>query len=94
MSRKDQVSAVARVAGITTKQAHLALDAVGAIAKLSLLEDEKIALPGLGVFVVHRRRPRRAMNPSTGVMMDLPASASVKFRPCTDLRDSVKEKHS
>jgi DNA-binding protein HU-beta len=94
MTRRDQVDVVARIAGITTAQARLALDGVAGLVKVGLERDGKIALAGVGTFSVHQRRPRNIANPQTGALMELPASAVVKFKPVPNLRDSVKERHS
>lgn len=95
MTRREQVEAVASVAGITPAQARMALDAVGGLVMAGLLsEGEKSTLPVLGTFTVQRRRPRTVRNPATGVMMDLPASAVVKFRPSSALRKIVNERHA
>jgi nucleoid DNA-binding protein len=95
VTRRDQIDAVADVAGITAAQARLALDAVGALIAIALLEQEpKITIAGAGTFTIRHRRPRTIRNPATGVMMDLPASAVVKFRPTPDLRKAVEERHA
>ena len=94
MTRRDQVDAVAHVAGITTKQAAAALDAVAGLVLVGLLEEERFSFVRLGVFTVRRRAPRRVRNPQTGVMMDLPSSAAVKFKPAPELRRRVEERHS
>lgn len=94
MTRKDQVSIVSHIAGITTAQARLALDALGGIIMAGLLEEEKIVLPGVGSFTVQRRSPRNVVNPQTGMIMELPATAVIKFKPAPGLRESVKERHS
>jgi DNA-binding protein HU-beta len=94
MTRRDQVQAVASVAGITTAQARLALDAVGGLVKVGLLEDQKMVLAGVGTFLVVDRRARNIRNPATGVMMELPATSVIKFRPVPDLRASVEEAHA
>lgn len=93
MTRRDQVEAVAKVAGITAAQARLALDAVGGLVKVGLLEEERFTLAGVGTFTVQRRRARNITNPRTGLIMELPAVSAVKFRPTPDLRESVKTRH-
>jgi len=94
VTKRDQVDVVADVAGITSAQAHKAIDAVGALIIAGLVEDGRFAFHGLGTFFVQQRNPRRVMNPSTGVMMDLPASAVVKFKPSPELRKRVMERHA
>jgi DNA-binding protein HU-beta len=80
MTRKDQIDAVANVAGITREQARSALDAVAAVVRAGLeQEDERVSIVGLGAFSLRHRSPRLVRNPRTGVMMDLPASVSVRF---------------
>jgi DNA-binding protein HU-beta len=94
MIKRDQVLVVASVAGITTKQARAALDAVAGLVANGLVEDGHFSFSGLGTFAVHHRRPRRINNMRTGLMMDLPASAVVKFKPSAELRQRVKERHA
>lgn len=94
MTRRDQIDAVADVAGVTAAQARLALDAVAALIRVGLLEEEKFALAGVGTFSVQRRRPRNVNNPSTGLIMHLPASAVVKFKAMPTLAGAIKERHS
>jgi len=94
MTKRQQIDAVAIAAGITARQARDAIDAVAAVVRVALLQEGRIKLDGLGTFAVQQRRPRRVRNPSTGVIMDLPASAVVKFRPVPDLRASVEVEHT
>jgi DNA-binding protein HU-beta len=94
VTRRDQVDVVAETAKLTTEQARDALDAVAGVIAYGLLEDEQIKIERLGSFVVRRRGPRRVRNPATGVMMDVPATAVVLFRPVPQLRDRVKERHA
>ena len=94
MTKRDQIDVVAHAAGITTRQARAAIDAVGALITASLLEEERFSYSGLGTFMVIRRRPRRVSNPRTGVLMDLPAKTVVKFKPAPELRKRVEERHA
>jgi DNA-binding protein HU-beta len=94
MTKRDQVDAVAQMAGITSKQARKALDTVAALIATGLLEEGRFAFNGLGTFAVQRRGPRTIRNPSTGMMMDLPASAVVSFKAAPELRDRIKERHA
>ena len=94
MTKRDQVDAVAKIADITPAQARDAIDAVCGLIKVGLLEEERFTLSGVGVFTVERRRQRNVTNPHTGVMMTLPATAVVKFRPTPDLTAKIKERHS
>lgn len=94
MTRRDQVDAVAKAANLTTTQARDALDAVAGVIAHGLLEEEQSRVERLGIFTVRRRRPKQVYNPATGVMMDIPATAVVLFRPVPPLRESIKERHA
>lgn len=90
MTRRDQITQVARAAGITARQARDALDAYAAVTRFELVEDGRSTFHGVGTFTLFVRRPRRVTNPRTGHLMDLPATTTVKFRPFPELRESVK----
>jgi DNA-binding protein HU-beta len=91
ITKNEQIDALADAAGITAKQARLALDVMPGIVLAGLLEDERITITGLGTFEVARREPRRLMNPATGAMMDIPAKKVVKFKPSRYVREKVEE---
>jgi nucleoid DNA-binding protein len=93
MTKRDQAVLVSRATGLNARQARDALDAVAGVIRVGLLEEGKIKLDGVGTFSVQRRSPRTVVNPSTGVSMDLPATAVVKFKPVPELRASVEERH-
>jgi DNA-binding protein HU-beta len=94
MTKRQQIDAVSFAAGLTARQARDAIDAVSAVVRLALRQDGKIRIDGLGTFMIQQRRPRRVRNPSTGVMMDLPASAVVKFKPTPELRAIMEAEHT
>lgn len=91
MTKDEQVRIVAQYAGITSKQARDAIDAVVALVAAGLVADGRIVLHGLGSFDKHRRGPRRIRNPATGDMMDVPAKTVVKFKPSSYLRERVEK---
>jgi DNA-binding protein HU-beta len=90
ITKDEQVQAVAEATGLTAKQARDALDAVVATVAAGLRADDKITLHGLGMFERYVRSPRRVMNPSTGVMMEIPAKVAVKFKPSAGFRALVE----
>jgi DNA-binding protein HU-beta len=94
ITRDDQIQAVATAAGITAQQARAALDAVASVVVAGLTDHDYVTIQGLGRFVIQHRRPRRVRNPSTGMIMDLPASVGVKFRPAAYLREQVERAHT
>ncbi len=90
MTKAELVSAIAKGAGITKKQADAALKSgVSAIAS-ALKKGERVAIPGLGIFSVKKRAARKGRNPRTGDVIQIPARKVVTFRPAKELRDSIK----
>lgn len=94
ITKDEQINLVADVAGITSKQARIALDTITGLVVVGLLEHARVTLHGLGSFSVQRRSPRRVRNPATGVMMDLPATVAIKFRPTAHVRERVEKAHT
>ena len=99
MTKKDQVDALrfaakARGFDLSLDQARDVLDAVASVIRVGLEQEGKIRIDGLGTFTVQKRRPRVGRNPKTGEVIDLPASATIKFKPVPDLRASVEAKHA
>jgi DNA-binding protein HU-beta len=90
ITKDEQVQAVAAATGLSNKQARYALDATVALVVAGLRADGKITLHGLGMFEKQRRSERRVRNPSTGVMMDVPAKTVIKFKPSSALRALVE----
>ena len=94
ITRDEQVRAVAAAAGITAQQARFALDAVAGVVTAGLEDHDHVTIQGLGRFVVQHRGPRRVRNPATGMIMDLPATVAVRFKPSAYLRERVERAHT
>lgn len=93
ITKDEQIRVVADAAGIRPQQARIAIETVVGLVLAGLVRDERFMLHGLGTFLVARRRARRVMNPATRVLMDLPPSTVVKFKPTLDLRKRVEDKY-
>jgi len=90
MTKAELVSAVAKGAGITKKQADAALKAAISAIAGSLKKGERVAIPGFGIFTVRKRAAGKGRNPRTGAVINIPARKVVTFRPAKDLRESIK----
>jgi len=77
--------------GLTKKDATEIVDVILAGITDSLINGEKVSLPGFGTFEVKDRAARQGQNPSTGEKMMIPASKNVKFTPGKPLKDAVKK---
>jgi len=90
MTKAELVTAIAKGAGITKKQADDALKAAVESVSNALKKGERVAIPGLGIFSVRERAARKGRNPRTGDVIDIPARKVVVFKPAKDLRGGVK----
>jgi integration host factor beta subunit len=55
-----------------------------------LVQGNRIELRGFGTFSLRQRKARRAHNPSTHQMLDIPAKKMPMFRAGKELRDYLK----
>ena len=56
-----------------------------------LRTDGEITLPGWGKFRIVEHKGRRLKNVNTGLMDQIPPVKTVKFEPCTRLKNYAKE---
>ncbi len=90
MTKAELISAIAKSAGLTKKQADAAFKAaVDAVAN-SIKKGERVAIPGFGTFSVRQRAARKGRNPRTGAVIEIPGKKVVVFRPAKNLREGVK----
>ena len=90
MTKAELVSAIAKGAGLTKKQADAALKAAVSAVSEALKKGERVAVPGFGIFSVRERAARKGRNPRTGGIIEIPARKVVVFRPAKSLREGVK----
>ena len=90
MTKAELVSAIAKGAGLTRKQADAALKAAVSALSEALKKGERVAVPGFGIFSVRERAARKGRNPRTGEVIDISARKVVVFKPAKDLREGVK----
>ncbi len=70
--------------------AERAFEAVGEALVGLVGEGKDIRWPGIGTFRIKERKPRRARNPRTGEMMEIPARKVLTFVPAKHLKETVK----
>lgn len=89
MNKTDLINAIS-AAGLSKADSKKALEAVlGSIAD-ALKAGDKVALIGFGTFSVNERPERQGLNPATKQQITIPAKKVVKFKPGSELADSVK----
>jgi len=90
MNKKELVEAMAGSAEISKAAAEMALNGMLAAVTGALADGDKVTLVGFGTFSTVKRSARKAKNPQTGAMIDIPEKVVAKFKPGSKLADAVK----
>ncbi len=91
MTKTELISAVANKAGITKKDADVAVNAILASISDALVGGEKVSIVGFGTFEVRDRKEKQVINPQTKKMMTAPASKAPAFKPGQALKNAVNK---
>ena len=58
-------------------------------AKVTRKAQPRFTYPGFGTFTKKRREPRKARNPRTKELIEIPASTTITFAPGQELREHL-----
>lgn len=93
MTRSVLIDKVAEKAeGLTRKQTEIVLETIFDGVKEALSKGEKVEIRGFGNFRLKQRKPRKARNPKTGAIVDVPFKKVLHFKVGKALRDALNEK--
>lgn len=88
MNKNELVRAIANKAGITLKDAAIALDGfIGAVTD-GLKEGEKVQISGFGTFEIKEKPERDGFNPKTGEQIRISATKIPVFKFGKAYKDS------
>ncbi len=90
MNKAQLIDAIAAEAGLTKADAKKALDAFVKSTSDALKNGDRVALIGFGTFAITTRTERTGRNPQTGKEIVIPAKKVVKFKPGSELNDSIQ----
>jgi len=92
MNKTELVVQMAYEAGITQKEAELALNTLIKIITKTLGDrNEKVVITGLGTFEVRTRARRDGKNPRTGEAIIVPQQKTPTFKAGKALKAAVKK---
>ena len=92
MNKGELVAAVAEKAGLTKKNAELAVNALLETVEETLVKGEKIQLIGFGNFEVKEREAREGRNPrNPEEVVKIAASKAPVFKAGKSLKDAVNK---
>lgn len=90
MKKSDLVKKIAENAGITQKQAALALDSTLEGIMAAVVAGDKVSFPGFGTFEAKTRAARSGFNPLTKEKIEIPASKVPSFKVGQSFKDLLK----
>ena len=90
MNKAELIEAMANESGLTKADAKKALDAFIKATGGALAKGDRVALVGFGSFSVSMREARKGRNPQTGAEITIAAKKVIKFKPGSELAESVK----
>lgn len=76
----------------TESDALHALEAVTQCIEYNLLQGHDVSLLSLGKLVIKDRAARKGRNPSTGEVIDIPASRAITFKVSSTLKKQLNDK--
>ena len=92
MNKGELVASVAEKAGLTKKDAELAVNALLETVEETLVKGEKIQLVGFGNFEVKERAAREGRNPrNPEEVVKIEASKAPVFKAGKSLKDAVNK---
>lgn len=95
MNKSELVTSISTKAGITKKDAELALKAFIETVEETVAEGDKVQLIGFGTFEqkdVPQRESYSKIGDKTSPKIITPASKGVKFKVGSEFKDKVKNK--
>ncbi len=90
--KAELVETIANDAGLSKKDATAAFEAFVNAITGNLKKNERVAIPGLGIFSVVERKARTGINPQTKAKIKIPAAKAAKFKPGKDLKELLNKK--
>ncbi|UCF77962.1 MAG: HU family DNA-binding protein [Candidatus Eiseniibacteriota bacterium] len=87
MNKAELIGAVAKVAGLTKKDATIAVEAT--LDTIRKNTKKGVQLVGFGSFSVAKRKGRIGRNPRTGEEIKIPPSKTVRFRPGSAYKNTL-----
>lgn len=89
MTKQDFVDAVAEKAGMTKRDAAVAVEAFLDVVTATLKSGDQVTFTGFGKFSVSQRAARDGVNPRTKEPVRIPAATVPKFSAGSQLKKAV-----
>lgn len=91
-NKTELIAAIAEQAGISKKEATVALDVVVNSIMETVAAGESLTLTNFGTFSLGQRSERSGVNPQTKEKIVIPATSVPKFKPGKGFKELVSAK--
>ena len=88
MNKPELVAKVSEKAGLTKKEAEMAVNALFRTIEEALAADDKVQIIGFGTFETKAREERKGRNPQSGAEITIPANKAPVFKAGKSLKDA------
>lgn len=92
MNKKELVSTVSEVTGISKSDTKKTLEAIIEAVSAEMQKNEKVIILGFGTFSVKDKAARMSIHPQTIQPLELPAKKVVRFKPSIYLNNLLVQK--
>jgi len=89
MTKAQMVERLAKVGGVSKKQAQTVMDGLVATIVSSVKKGDPVKIPGLGTFRKVHSKARMGRNPQTGEPVKIPARKKVRFTVAKAFKEAV-----
>lgn len=91
MTKDQLLEAVASKSGLSKSAVNSVMQSFSEVVNDSLKRGERVLVAGVGVFDVARWKARRARDPQSGKLIDIPSMKIPRFRASVGLKGSVRK---
>ena len=92
MTKSGLIDAVhGKTSSLTKVQVAHVVDTILDSIKSALMKGERVEIRDFGNFAVRSRNARKARNPRTGIMVDVPPKKVPRFKPGKELKEMVEK---
>jgi DNA-binding protein HU-beta len=91
MTKADIVDVIAAGTGLTKVETEATIDAFLKTMSEALIRGDRVEFRKFGSFDIKQRAPKKARNPGTGQVVELPSRMVPVFKPSKLLREKVNK---
>lgn len=91
MTKNELIKNIGTKTGFTQKDISIVVDAMLSTIIESVASEDPVNLVGFGKFDISHRAARTGVNPATGESINIPATATPKFKAGTFFKQALKK---